>query len=415
MPEMLGTLLVNKGLITQAQLDQALAGQLKHHGRLGTNLVECGVLDTRAVAQALSEQRGMPVVAVEEYEEASSRALVLVSARLAKEFLAIPLRLENRALVVAMASAFDQACVDAFERALRSRVEARLGVELHVLYYLERYYNLEAERPVAVRKTVTRKDAVATHAGLIAPDASIFGDAQQGGLFASDDELYLRTGTPMQVPRPPPQPAGKAGKADKPAGHIVSKWVAATTPAPKPLPDDLPVLEGLPVGHADLMVPEAEVMPELLDQGASGRRSPVASPTTPPAASRRAAPTRDWTVDLLPEGAPPPPLPVLAAPAPSPATAPGPKPATPALERQATLEFDLLAAAASASSEAVAPEAGEKTIPEGPRPSLPTAAPPSPKPANALAADWVIEAEPTATPDWVIESAPDKPDLKGSK
>jgi hypothetical protein len=69
----LGKVLVELGLVTQSQLERALAVQREEHGRLGEILVSRSLLSGSELAQALAEQHG---VQLEEQEEAELRTRV---------------------------------------------------------------------------------------------------------------------------------------------------------------------------------------------------------------------------------------------------------------------------------------------------------------------------------------------------
>ena len=55
----LGRLFVEKGLLTEDQLEQALADQTANGGRLGERLVELGYVSSTALARVLAEQYGV--------------------------------------------------------------------------------------------------------------------------------------------------------------------------------------------------------------------------------------------------------------------------------------------------------------------------------------------------------------------
>ncbi|AYC31989.1 hypothetical protein D3880_06170 [Pseudomonas cavernae] len=59
----LGLILINKGLISRAQLDQAIRLQLTHHKRLGEILVEQGLLSERQLSKALKKQSNLRLAA----------------------------------------------------------------------------------------------------------------------------------------------------------------------------------------------------------------------------------------------------------------------------------------------------------------------------------------------------------------
>ncbi len=250
MPELLGSLLLRKGLLTKAQLDAGLAAQARHKGRLGTNLVELRFLSIAQLGAALLEQRGGTLATKDELDSATAN--VLVSKRVAKLHLAVPIRVENRVLLVAMASAWDADAVDALERELRSRVQAKLAPELVVLRYLDRIYDVKASRPVSVydHPLVAEKDAFLSSSGFLTDEGN-------------EAVLNVATATPaapMRPMGPPSRPSRPGAPAPGPQPHIESRMDellrAAGAPTGsatageddleelEPLPDDLPVLAG---------------------------------------------------------------------------------------------------------------------------------------------------------------------------
>src|SRR5439155_240730 len=64
----LGKLLVELGLVTESQLERALAHQSEEHGRLGEILVSRGLLSGSELAQALAEQHGVELEPQDEAE-----------------------------------------------------------------------------------------------------------------------------------------------------------------------------------------------------------------------------------------------------------------------------------------------------------------------------------------------------------
>src|SRR3954466_10320622 len=59
-PMRLGELLVKDGLVSAAAVDEALESQVVHGGRLGTNLVELGLLEEKELARCLGKLHGLP-------------------------------------------------------------------------------------------------------------------------------------------------------------------------------------------------------------------------------------------------------------------------------------------------------------------------------------------------------------------
>ena len=63
-PKALGALLHERGLLTEAQLDSAIARQRQTGHRLGHVLVDLGFVTAEAVLEALSLQIGVPTVRI---------------------------------------------------------------------------------------------------------------------------------------------------------------------------------------------------------------------------------------------------------------------------------------------------------------------------------------------------------------
>lgn len=98
----LGDLLIQGDLITETQLEQALAKQLESGGKLGEVLVGMGFLDARALADALAKVLGLEVLNLRR-ENVEPEALALVPESVARAQLAIPVRIEGNFLQIAVA------------------------------------------------------------------------------------------------------------------------------------------------------------------------------------------------------------------------------------------------------------------------------------------------------------------------
>ena len=70
----LGELLVQAGLLSRQQIEQALRGQVMWGGRLGTNLVELQLLDLDTLSRVLARQHALPAAFAVHFE-AADRAL----------------------------------------------------------------------------------------------------------------------------------------------------------------------------------------------------------------------------------------------------------------------------------------------------------------------------------------------------
>jgi type IV pilus assembly protein PilB len=103
----LGDLLIEKGLITQEQLELVLAEQQENGGKLGELLVTMKMLDPHVLADALATYFGLVVVDLRR-DNVDPAVIALVPESMAREQLAIPVRSEEDGLYVAVAEPSDE-------------------------------------------------------------------------------------------------------------------------------------------------------------------------------------------------------------------------------------------------------------------------------------------------------------------
>ncbi len=138
----LGELLVEHGLITEAQLGDSLQAQMVFGGRLGTNLVELGYVSEGQLAEFLSEQLGLPPVSASEIDAVSKEALESVSVETASKYLICPLALSGRRLRLAMVDPTDLAAVDEIRFKTGFTIQPAVAPEVLIVYALEKHYRV---------------------------------------------------------------------------------------------------------------------------------------------------------------------------------------------------------------------------------------------------------------------------------
>ena len=112
----LGELLIEKGLLSQAQLAAALQEQRASKEFLGALCVRKGWVSEDALLDALAEQFGMPRVHLDQ-ERLDGNVAKHFSPALLKDHHCVPLRLEGQAVVVAIANPLDAWAVSELEHA----------------------------------------------------------------------------------------------------------------------------------------------------------------------------------------------------------------------------------------------------------------------------------------------------------
>jgi hypothetical protein len=140
----IGELLLERGAITQGQLEAALQSQQQTHQRLGAALVAQGAITEKTLAHALSEALGVPVMDLTARPPDWS-AIHLLRTRFCEQHELFPVALENvggrRLLVVAMADPLDTAAVQEMEFTTGLKVSARVAPLSAVRAAIQRYYH----------------------------------------------------------------------------------------------------------------------------------------------------------------------------------------------------------------------------------------------------------------------------------
>jgi len=108
---LLGQILKAKGVVREGQVQEALAAQRKHGGLIGQCLIELGHCAAADVARALAEQAGLESVDLDKVKPEKA-ALALVDASAAHTYGVLPLRVEGRTLVVAIADPLNTALIE---------------------------------------------------------------------------------------------------------------------------------------------------------------------------------------------------------------------------------------------------------------------------------------------------------------
>jgi type IV pilus assembly protein PilB len=138
----LGGLLVERGLITEAQLDAAVNEQKKSGRRLGRVLVDQGVLSPEALLDVLSEQLGVPTTRINAYT-VNPDAISALPEKVARRHTAFPLQKTGTTLLVALAVPKDLTALDDLRFASGCEIQTVLALEDEIIGALNRYYRDE--------------------------------------------------------------------------------------------------------------------------------------------------------------------------------------------------------------------------------------------------------------------------------
>ena len=141
----LGEMLVRDGRLSAAQLESAIEDQGKRGGRLGSILVENKLIDAETLTVYLGLELGIPIATGGTLERCKRSAVELLTPSQASEFVAIPIVIQGRSLLVAMDNPHDLEALDGIAQATGYRVIPKVAPEIRVHYYLERYYGVKRD------------------------------------------------------------------------------------------------------------------------------------------------------------------------------------------------------------------------------------------------------------------------------
>ena len=135
----LGQILIAKGDITQAQLDEALAEHKRTYEKLGKVLVELGMVSEEKVTEARAMQMDVAYIDLQEHKF-DPEVVSLVPEGLGWKYKLIPVKKVRDKLVVAMSNPLDVEATDLVQVETKLRVEPALATEWRILESIERLY-----------------------------------------------------------------------------------------------------------------------------------------------------------------------------------------------------------------------------------------------------------------------------------
>jgi hypothetical protein len=142
---LLGAQLVAEGLCTPEDIEDALTAQARLGGRLGSILVELGVLDVDVVASALGRQRRVPPAMLHHFRRIDAPTLARIPRSVAEKYGAIPIGVPPAAaawLAVAMIDPFVPGAVQALATIAKAPILPMIAPEMRILQSLNALYGV---------------------------------------------------------------------------------------------------------------------------------------------------------------------------------------------------------------------------------------------------------------------------------
>lgn len=146
----LGAMLVSSALITEDQLNKALATQKSEGGRLGTLLVKLGFVQEDKLMTFLSKQYGVPYVDLSKFE-INPAVIKHIPAEVAQKYRIMPINRAGATITIAMVDPSNIFAIDDIKFMTGYNVEAVVATEGAIVEAVKKYYGAAARSLVAAK------------------------------------------------------------------------------------------------------------------------------------------------------------------------------------------------------------------------------------------------------------------------
>ncbi len=135
----IGQVLLDKGIIKQAQLDEALKIQKEKGGLLGQILAGLGYVTEEQIAQVITIQYGFPYLPLSNYE-IDEGAIKLIPENVARQYCLIPVDKIGNTVTIAMADPINAQAVEDIELVTGSSIQIFVSTATDIKEAIDRYY-----------------------------------------------------------------------------------------------------------------------------------------------------------------------------------------------------------------------------------------------------------------------------------
>jgi len=218
----LGQILLEKGLITIEQLEDALVKQMEEKKFLGEILMESGLVTREQILECLTEQQKADFVDLSKVKGIKEEVVKLIPENIARRYNVLAIAMEEDRLVVAMAEPTDIVAIDTVRRITDRRLKVVRAEREQIEEYLEKYYRETADLSgsvSALEEKDTEEDNVDVQQLMVAAEDapiikfvnSLFIEAVEKRatdihLEPQEDRVLIRfriDGVLQQIPSPP--------------------------------------------------------------------------------------------------------------------------------------------------------------------------------------------------------------------
>lgn len=135
----IGELLLEKGAINKAQLEEALKIQREKGGLLGQILAGLGYVTEEQIAQVITVQYGFPYLPLSNYQLDES-AVKLVPENVARQYCLIPVDKIGNTVTIAMADPLNTQAIEDVELVTNSSIQIFVSTATDIKNAIDRFY-----------------------------------------------------------------------------------------------------------------------------------------------------------------------------------------------------------------------------------------------------------------------------------
>jgi len=238
MAKRLGEVLIDKGKITEAQLQKALKAQLIFGGHLGTSLIELGYIDEATLGQALAEAFNVRYATYDILMSAPYAVIRAIPAKLVEKFKVVPIRLDGKVLQLAMLDPKNLMALDEISFVTGYKIVPWVAPEIRIFQVLEKYYNIpRSQRYITLARELgkLRSPTDKITPGTVEPGAEEISIDSSGSVEAAaveEEEVQAESAVDSGDTSPvrqvmaaaPPAAEARAAVASTPEKHLPDHW-----------------------------------------------------------------------------------------------------------------------------------------------------------------------------------------------
>jgi len=157
--EMIGHLLIAKGLISVQSLERALLEQEKKTNLLGETLIGMGLITAEKFYSTLADQLGVEYVNLKDIN-IDPAVIKEIPAKFACHYELMPIKIEDNLITVAMINPADINTIDDIKLLLKKEIKACLASRADIMDSIKKYYGVGAETIEKMGPEISAESAI---------------------------------------------------------------------------------------------------------------------------------------------------------------------------------------------------------------------------------------------------------------